>query len=61
MREIAEAIPHNLACDIEQGNEERNEIKQEIEEGLEWIGLNWGDLEFANEPAGAVDTENMEP
>ena len=45
----------------ENANEEAALLKQEIEEGLEWIGLNWEDLEFANEPAGAVHTENMEP
>ena len=25
-------------------------LKQEIEEGLHWVDLNWADLEFANDP-----------
>ena len=27
--------------------EEAAALKQEIEEGLEWVGLTWADLEFA--------------
>jgi len=45
----------------ENAHEEAALLKKEIEEGLEWIGLNWEDLEFANEPAGAVHTESKEP
>ena len=25
-------------------------LKEEIEEGLHWVDLNWADLEFANDP-----------
>ena len=25
-------------------------LKQEIEEGLDWVELSWPDLEFANDP-----------
>ena len=25
-------------------------LKQEIEEGLNWVELSWADLEFANDP-----------
>ena len=25
-------------------------LKEEIEEGLHWVDLNWTDLEFANDP-----------
>tara|TARA_B100001989_G_C24253231_1_gene323120 strand:+ start:42 stop:248 length:207 start_codon:yes stop_codon:yes gene_type:complete len=44
----------------ENADEEAVLLKKEIEEGLEWIGLNWEDLEFANEHAGAVHTESTE-
>ena len=35
--------------------EEDSALKQEIEEGLEWVGLNWGDFEFATDPDEKID------
>ena len=31
-------------------DEEAAVLKQEIEEGLNWVELSWADLEFANDP-----------
>ena len=31
-------------------NDEAALLKQEIEEGLNWVELSWADLEFANDP-----------
>ena len=31
-------------------NDEAELLKQEIEEGLNWVELSWADLEFANDP-----------
>ena len=31
-------------------NDEAKLLKQEIEEGLNWVELSWSDLEFANDP-----------
>ena len=31
-------------------NDEAALLKQEIEEGLNWVELSWADLEFANNP-----------
>ena len=39
-----------LGLVAENSQEEAAALKQEIEEGLEWVGLNWGDLEFATDP-----------
>ncbi len=39
-----------LGLVAENAQEEAAALKQEIEEGLEWVGLNWGDLEFATDP-----------
>ena len=30
-------------------NDEATLLRQEIEEGLNWVELNWADLEFAND------------
>ena len=32
-------------------NDEAALLRQEIEEGLNWVELTWADLEFANDPA----------
>ena len=39
-----------LGLVAENFQEEAAALKQEIEEGLEWVGPNWGDLEFATDP-----------
>jgi hypothetical protein len=31
-------------------NDEAALLRQEIEEGLNWVELSWADLEFANDP-----------
>ena len=31
-------------------NDEAAFLRQEIEEGLDWVDLTWEDLEFANDP-----------
>ena len=31
-------------------NDEAALLKQEFEEGLNWVELSWADLEFANDP-----------
>ena len=31
-------------------NDEAELLKQEIEEGLNWVELSWANLEFANDP-----------
>lgn len=32
-------------------NDEAALLRQEIEEGLNWVELSWADLEFANDPS----------
>jgi hypothetical protein len=37
-----------LVADV--ANDEAALLRQEMEEGLNWVELNWADLEFANDP-----------
>ena len=39
-----------LGLVAENAQEEAAALKQEIEEGLEWVGLNWGGFEFGTDP-----------
>ena len=39
-----------LGLVAENAQEEAAALKQEIEEGLEWFGLNWGGFEFGTDP-----------
>lgn len=46
---IAWMAEHQKYLDLVEAGavEEAAALKQEIEEGLEWVGLTWADLEFA--------------